>query len=85
VHDITYHVRSFLDVLHHPSGTVTVTSKHTTTAVTVNEFDPRLVEDLRLWLARKAPATDMYLHNDLDQRTAPGAQRHTISRPLRTS
>ena len=66
-------MKAFLGTLHRPSGSLTVTSKHTTTAVTVNEFEPRLMEDLRLWLARKAPAHDMYMHNDLDQRETPGA------------
>ena len=55
------------------SGIASVTSLHTTTAITVNEYETRLVEDLRLWLQRKAPASDMYLHNDLDVRELPGA------------
>lgn len=76
MHDITADINSFLATLVRPCGTLTVTSKHTTTAITVNEFEPRLVEDLRLWLSRKAPPGDMYLHNDLDQRPAPGAHSH---------
>jgi thiamine phosphate synthase YjbQ (UPF0047 family) len=72
VHDMTADVRAFLDTLVRPSGILTVTSHHTTTGITVNEYEPRLVEDLRLWLCRKAPSSDMYLHNDLDQREPPG-------------
>ena len=80
VHDITKDVKSFLATLSHPSGTITVTSQHTTTAVTINEHEPRLIDDLRLWLSRQAPTSDMYLHNDLDQREAPGA--HILVRKL---
>lgn len=54
------------------SGIASVTSLHTTTAITVNEYETRLVQDLRLWLQRKAPESDMYMHNDLDVRELPG-------------
>lgn len=54
----------------------------TTSAVTVNESEPRLVEDLRLWLSRLAPASDMYLHNDLDQRSVPGTPAELLASDL---
>ena len=73
VHDITDDVRTFVaNVGDNASGTLTVTSRHTTTAVCINEMESRLVEDLRLWYHRQAPPGDMYLHNDLDRREAPG-------------
>lgn len=56
-----------------------IASLHTTTAVTVNEYELRLVEDLRLWLSRQAPASDMYLHNDIDQRFPPGVDPTGVS------
>lgn len=71
--DLTSHIKAFTATLSRPSGTVTVTSQHTTTGVAINENEKRLVEDMRLWLSRIAPPSDMYLHNDLDQREAPGA------------
>lgn len=75
---ITQHVKDFLAVRHSSgkqlavSGIASVTSQHTTTAITVNEYETRLVEDLRLWLHRKAPDADKYLHNDLEVRELPG-------------
>jgi thiamine phosphate synthase YjbQ (UPF0047 family) len=78
VTDITQQVKDFLNVQHSSgeqlsvSGIASVTSQHTTTAVTVNEFEIRLVEDLRLWLNKKAPGGEMYLHNDLEVREVPG-------------
>lgn len=79
--DITQRVKDFLCV-QHPSaaaadevlinGIASVTSQHTTTAIIVNEYETRLVEDLRLWLNRQAPGADMYLHNDLEVRELPG-------------
>lgn len=82
--DITKHVKEFLNVQHNPSGTqltvsgiACVTSQHTTTAITVNEYESRLVEDLRLWLNRQAPNADMYLHNDLEVRELPGVHTST--------
>lgn len=57
------------------TGSVTIASQHTTVAVTVNEHEERLMDDLRLWLARLAPPGDAYLHNDLDRRMPPSAPR----------
>jgi thiamine phosphate synthase YjbQ (UPF0047 family) len=55
-------------------GTITITSRHTTTAICINEYEVRLVEDLRLWYSQMAPAGVLYLHNDLHVREVPGAQ-----------
>ena len=60
-------------------GTVTVVSRHTTTAITINEWESRLVDDIRSWLLGLAPPDDRsaipvpgggvrYLHNDIDKR-----------------
>ncbi|GFH19099.1 uncharacterized protein HaLaN_15995, partial [Haematococcus lacustris] len=52
-------------------GLVTVLSRHTTTAVTINEFEPRLLDDVRQFVRKLAPPQDPYLHNDLHLRAAP--------------
>ena len=39
-------------------GTVTVVSRHTTTAITINEWESRLVDDIRTWLLKIAPPDD---------------------------
>jgi len=59
-------------------GTVTVISRHTTTAITINEWESRLARDLRTWLLQIAPPDDRssigaganvrYEHNDIDER-----------------
>lgn len=53
------------------SGFVTVTSRHTTTAITINENEPRLIEDLRRFLGELAPAGRGYLHDDIHLRDCP--------------
>ena len=46
-------------------------SRHTTTALAINEAESRLLDDIRQWLARMAPPGDPYLHNDLALRRGP--------------
>jgi len=53
------------------NGFVTVTSQHTTTAIAINENEPRLVEDVRAFLHRLIPPNDRYLHNDIALRDCP--------------
>ena len=53
------------------NGTAHVISRHTTTAVTINEYEERLIDDARMFFDRLVPAGDMYLHNDLDRRHGP--------------
>lgn len=53
------------------SGQVVVFPKHTTTAVVVNEMEPRLVDDVRQYLYKLAPPHYPYLHNDNHLRQAP--------------
>jgi secondary thiamine-phosphate synthase enzyme len=49
-------------------GWVNVQTKHTTTAVIVNENEPLLHEDLKRVLERLAPRSGEYEHNDLSRR-----------------
>jgi secondary thiamine-phosphate synthase enzyme len=49
-------------------GQVLVFSRHTTTAIAVNENEPRLLTDIAAYLTKLAPPTDRYLHNDLHLR-----------------
>ena len=52
-------------------GFAIISSRHTTTAVCINECEVRLLADLKVWLNKLAPADDKYLHNDIDQRDCP--------------
>jgi thiamine phosphate synthase YjbQ (UPF0047 family) len=69
--DVTPQIRALIQQEQIQDGVVNVLSRHTTTAVTINESEPRLLDDIRMWLRRLAPASDSYLHNDLHMREAP--------------
>ena len=51
------------------AGLVVVYSRHTTAAVTINEWEPLLLEDMALLLERVAPRHGAYRHNDFSVRT----------------
>jgi secondary thiamine-phosphate synthase enzyme len=50
-------------------GVVNVQTKHTTTAIVVNENEPLLLEDMKRILERFAPQDGEYQHNDFQIRT----------------
>ena len=52
-------------------GHVVVFSCHTTTALTVNEDEERLLVDIKTYLRKLAPQQQHYLHNDLHLREVP--------------
>ena len=79
VEDLTPAIKELVASSGLRQGTVTVVSRHTTTAVTINEWESRLVNDIRTWLLRLAPPDDRsalptpvggitYFHNDIDKR-----------------
>lgn len=49
-------------------GTVSVTTRHTTTAIVVNEPEPLLLEDAAAFLEKLAPASADWGHNDMSRR-----------------
>ena len=51
-------------------GVVTVQTRHTTTGLLLNEFEPLLAADLRAMLERLAPAGAGYAHDDFARRAA---------------
>ena len=84
VEDLTPFVTELVERSGVREGTVTVVSRHTTTGVTINEWESRLVRDVRNWLLLLAPpdvrsaigdkrekndgAPQQYLHNDIHLR-----------------
>ena len=80
VHDITPQVEALVAKHGIVDGTVHLISQHTTTALTINECEARLVDDIREWLLRLAPADFPYKHNDLHLRPASEADRARIER-----
>lgn len=67
--DITDHISALVKESGVLEGTVTVTSLHTTCALTVNENEERLLDDIRSFFLRIAPPEGAYRHNDLHLRT----------------
>ena len=71
LHDITGQIRSRVAGSGIHNGFVTVTSQHTTTALGINEYESRLIEDVKAFLKRLIPPRDTYLHNDIHLRDCP--------------
>jgi secondary thiamine-phosphate synthase enzyme len=71
LHDLTSDVREAVRATGIQNGLVTVISRHTTTAIVINEHEPRLIEDAKAFLTRLIPPADKYLHNDIALRDCP--------------
>ena len=87
IHDITPQVNEIVATTKIQNGQVIVFGKHTTTALGINEYEPRLLEDLKTHFAKFAPAHLNYLHNDLHLRDVPpdepkNAHSHLIALSL---
>jgi len=67
--DITDEVAELVRVARVRDGVANVFSRHTTAAVCIQEDEPLLLEDLREFLQRSAPAEAHYRHNDFRVRT----------------
>ncbi len=71
VYDITPEIRGFVQQDRIGDGLAVITSRHTTTALAVNEFEERLVEDIRRFFSGLVPAERPWLHNDIHLRDCP--------------
>lgn len=69
--DITSQVKSFIENSNVSNGFVLITSRHTTTAITVNENEDRLLEDIGQFFKQLVPSDGKYLHNDIHLRDCP--------------
>lgn len=69
--DITPQIRAEVERLGVAEGFVNILSRHTTTAIAINECEARLLDDIRQFLRKLAPPNEPYLHNDLQYREAP--------------
>lgn len=79
VRDLTPQLRSLLADSGVRHGQMVVASRHTTCAITVNENELRLIEDLKNVLARLVPQAGDYLHNDIQARGMPDEPRNAHS------
>lgn len=71
VYDLTPRLKELLAQCGVRHGYVLVTSRHTTAAITINENEPRLLEDVQHFLARLVPKDGDYRHNDIVARGLP--------------
>ena len=90
IYNITPQIQKVIDSNSVTSGQVTVFSRHTTTALAINENEERLLEDVKVHLLKLAPDTEKYLHNDLHLRDVPddepmNAHSHLMAMMLSTS
>ncbi|MBV9174220.1 MAG: YjbQ family protein [Chloroflexi bacterium] len=90
--DITDEVLDLVRDVGLRQGVVTIFSRHTTAAVCIQEDEPLLLEDLREFLQRSAPAHAHYRHNDFRVRTvhmhddeSPNGHAHCLQLMLGTS
>lgn len=79
VEDLTPTIRSLLVESGLKNGSINIISRHTTTAITINERESRLVRDMEKYFLSLAPPDERssaenaqkgirYFHNDIDQR-----------------
>ncbi len=71
VNDITPRIEAFVAQQHMDNGLVIVSSRHTTTALAINEYEERLMLDIKKFLERLIPKETKYLHNDIHLRDCP--------------
>lgn len=71
LHDISQEVQRCIDDSGVQNGTAVIGSLHTTTAITINEHEMRLLDDVKTFLTRIIPPDDRYLHNDIHLRDCP--------------
>lgn len=71
LHDLMPSLKDAVEQSGIADGFVTVTSQHTTTAITINENEERLLLDVKSFLTRLIPPQDRYLHNDIALRDCP--------------
>jgi secondary thiamine-phosphate synthase enzyme len=68
IYNITPQVESVVASTGVKNGYVLAFSRHTTTALAINEYEERLLEDIKVFLTKLAPVNERYLHNDLHLR-----------------
>jgi secondary thiamine-phosphate synthase enzyme len=71
LHDLMNDIGTAIEQSGIKNGFITVTSQHTTTAITINENEQRLIEDIKHFLTKLIPPADKYLHNDIALRDCP--------------
>lgn len=90
IYNITSQLEEIISSALIQNGQVLVFSRHTTTALAINENEERLLEDVKVFLKKLAPESEVYLHNNLHLRDVPpdepqNAHSHLMAMMLSTS
>lgn len=90
--DVTAKIKELVHRSNLGHGLVNVQTKHTTTAIIINENEPLLLDDLRRTLEALAPRAALYSHDNFEIRTEnmtpeerPNGHAHCKALFLRTS
>jgi secondary thiamine-phosphate synthase enzyme len=90
--DLTAKVAEMVEESGIRNGIVNIQTRHTTTAIIVNEDEPLLLEDMKRTLEHLAPRHRVYQHDNFEIRTAnlapdeaPNGHSHCKALFLRTS
>lgn len=75
IQDLTSQVKELVAKAAFNQGYALIFTKHTTTAIKINENEERLLKDLLVHLERHAPLKRGYLHDDLHLRDCPPEER----------
>jgi len=71
IHNLMPEIKNHISSSGIRNGFVTITSQHTTTAIVINEYEERLLEDIKTFFGQLIPPGDRYLHNDIELRDCP--------------
>ena len=90
IYDITEQIQDFVNETNIVAGQALVFSQRTTTALAINEYEERLLTDIKVYLRKLAPPQEKYLHNDLHLRIVPpdepeNAHSHLMAMTLSSS
>lgn len=90
IYNVTPQISDFIVSSGIKEGQALIFSRHTTTALAINEYEERLLVDIKAYLRKLAPEKDKYLHNDLHLRNVPpdepmNAHSHLMAMTLSTS
>ena len=90
IYNVTPQIQDIIRDTSIQNGQALVFSRHTTTALAINEYEERLLEDIKVYLRKLAPEGERYLHNDLHLRIVPddepmNAHSHLMAMTLSTS
>lgn len=90
IYNLTPELQAYLAETGVKNGQALVFSRHTTTALAINEYEVRLLADIKAHLEKLVPKNAKYLHNDLHLRDVPAdepinAHSHLMAMMLSTS